>query len=324
MSKSATGVRDPKDTFVTQRAAVAELLDDTRAREKPQIGTTYAVQSTLLLEKHHHNDQVTDLLKHMKREYAKRMEQCKLKETELEQRQKKFMDDLQQYEGWLKENDAKLAKFTKKAQEEAQARDFKVKELQQLLRQLEELKAQRDALATQLAVMKKYQEFLDHVTSSDLDDKFQGVEGVVKRYKTLKKSQKDLQQLVEKNSDEAEAIRTGTSSLIRDGQNEFLLKSAKVTGLQKRLDDMRHHVRETDARVSTDQWNARERQQRLGAIVVAIQNLYRRCQERSAASGRPAALVKETLLTELQMMDSVSLDIEKYMWVIEQLSGRRV
>eukprot|EP00698_Gefionella_okellyi_P011224 TRINITY_DN2952_c0_g1_i1.p1 TRINITY_DN2952_c0_g1~~TRINITY_DN2952_c0_g1_i1.p1 ORF type:complete len:124 (-),score=31.45 TRINITY_DN2952_c0_g1_i1:23-394(-) len=121
----------------------------------------------------------------MKREYAKRMEQCKLKETELEQRQKKFMDDLQQYEGWLKENDAKLAKFTKKAQEEAQARDFKVKELQQLLRQLEELKAQRDALATQLAVMKKYQEFLDHVTSSDLDDKFQGVEGVVKRYKTL-------------------------------------------------------------------------------------------------------------------------------------------
>lgn len=163
-----------------------------------------ASQSTLLLQKKKEMAEVQQQLDRKKDEFRQRMERCQEKEVDLAAKQEHIKEQVRKFDKFLKDNDAKRVRASRKAAEEEKLREQKEVEKLELMKLLEEQLRKKNALADELSRKAVYQEYLDNLC--DTSEYFEGIENITMRYETLEQTNKDLQERIESAQQEAEDL----------------------------------------------------------------------------------------------------------------------
>jgi chromosome segregation ATPase len=109
-----------------------------------------ASQSTLLLQKLKEMAEVQQQLDRKKEEFRSRMQRCQEKEVALASRQEDIKEQVQKFDKFLKDNDAKRVRADRKVQEERKAAEQKEREKQELIQFLQREDQKRLALKAEV------------------------------------------------------------------------------------------------------------------------------------------------------------------------------
>eukprot|EP00966_Prymnesium_polylepis_P142825 3297789-Prymnesium_polylepis.1 len=129
---------------------------------QPNDDLPTASQSTLLLQKKKEMAEVQQQLDRKKEEFRQRMQRCQEKEVDLAAKQEHIKEQVRKFDKFLKDNDAKRVRASRKAAEEEKLREQKEIEKLELMKQLDKQLEKKNELQEELSRKAVYQEFLDN------------------------------------------------------------------------------------------------------------------------------------------------------------------
>ncbi|KAL3911044.1 MAG: hypothetical protein SGPRY_008843, partial [Prymnesium sp.] len=239
-----------------------------------------ASQSTLLLQKKKEMGEVQQQLDRKKEEFRQRMQRCQEKEVDLAAKQEHIKEQVRKFDKFLKDNDAKRVRASRKAAEEEKQQEQKELEKTELMKQLEKQLLKKQELRGELARKEVYQTFLDNVC--DTTDSFEGIETITTRYETLEAANHDLKARVENAQRESEDQNARLSAFLKKTQNDLLVCNSEIANQQKELDMLRLGSQDKEATLFRHEAESKDRTRQLGEIKMAIQNIYIRTRQRGA------------------------------------------
>ena len=178
---------------------------------------TQSSQSTELLLANKEMAEVQHKLDRKKEEFDERMAKCKEKEEIISMKQSKLKAEQTKFQLFLKENDNKRLRAVKRAQDELAIREIKEKELEQLWIDMEVTEAKLVVSKINLDHGLVNQTYLERVVAAAPED-FTEIADIIKRYQTLSATNKDLQELVQRNMNDAEKNRLDLSKMSKQLQ----------------------------------------------------------------------------------------------------------
>lgn len=246
-----------------------------------------ASQSTLLLQKLKEMAEVQQQLDRKKEEFRSRMQRCQEKEVALASRQEDIKEQVQKFDKFLKDNDAKRVRADRKVQEERKAAEQKEREKQELIQFLHREEQKRLALKAEVEKNSKYQRFLDSVVEDPaMAEYFEGIENITMRYETLSAAHADLSGRVLHGQKNFETENAEVHSYIKQRTNDMLVYNSEIASKQTEVDKMRFEIQGRDASLSAQFNKTKESTRGLGEVKMAIENIYGRC----AKARRPGQL----------------------------------
>lgn len=246
-----------------------------------------ASQSTLLLQKLKEMAEVQQQLDRKKEEFRSRMQRCQEKEVALASRQEDIKEQVQKFDKFLKDNDAKRVRADRKVQEERKAAEQKEREKQELIQFLQREEQKRQALKAEVEKNSKYQRFLDSVVEDPaMAEYFEGIENITMRYETLSAAHADLSGRVLHGQKNFETENAEVHSYIKQRTNDMLVYNSEIASKQTEVDKMRFEIQGRDASLSAQFNKTKESTRGLGEVKMAIENIYGRC----AKARRPGQL----------------------------------
>eukprot|EP00058_Branchiostoma_floridae_P025011 XP_002610501.1 hypothetical protein BRAFLDRAFT_117823 [Branchiostoma floridae] len=243
------------------------------------------LQKTLLLKKEVEVERVDEELSAKRAEFHKRMETCKQRQLELQNKQQKIKDRVQKFEKFITENDAKRRRAIQKYQTELKLNEQKANEQQMLEEQLEELKIRHSKLQNKLQQYKKFEAYLlrviDNMPEGYLEVGDSMINATMMRHDTLHNTNMDLSRRVSKLMDQQ--INKDLSELQANQEKTMDANKKMEQDLQAKSKD--YVVQSTD----------------LAQILLAVDNISDKCLKR-----RTTPLDELSYLQKLQMIkDSI-------------------
>ncbi|KAK7468099.1 hypothetical protein BaRGS_00036682 [Batillaria attramentaria] len=247
------------------------------------------LQRTLLLKKEVEVERVDVELEAKRHEFRQRMEACAQRQVEVQKKQQRMKDRVSKFEKFIQENEAKRRRAIQKYQQEVKLKDQKTSEYEQLLEQLEELKARHAYLANRLVKYKKFEDYLMRVIEAMPEDYLPSsedkVKGLMMRHRTLSESNQDLIKNVEYMVDKLEELKQELESLKQEHDKQKVSDSSTLARLQGISDKLAEANKQTEVKFSNSKGDMRKRRTELGVIFMAIENIYEKCQKTTDPSG---------------------------------------
>lgn len=320
-----------KETFVTQE--VGKIV---QVKKKPlEIGVfdrriqlqdladasdadRREIQSMLLLKKKQEMTQLQNDLEDKRAEFTRRMELSRAKREELCAKQAHFRERVCKFEKFLKESDAKRQRANDKALSERRAREQKEVEYEQLQSQLRELTNTLESTRVQISRHKVYETYLQTVlkkTPSDqLDSNDPQIHDLIQRFQTVKDSNRDLLDALQSYQDQIEEQQSARTIMVKEKNDHILVSNSELSRLQKHLDSLKQQHSYLVLKMEGKESVGKERARNMGAIKLAIDNLFERLGGRStflfaktSQASEPAptlSAVKDATVVEEHAVDS--------------------
>ncbi|KAJ8308467.1 hypothetical protein KUTeg_013341, partial [Tegillarca granosa] len=204
-----------------------------------------------------------------------------LQRTLLLKKEVERKDKIEASEKYIKVNEAKRRRAIQKYQTEIKLRIQKERELDDLVKQLEELKKKQKKLEGKVSKYKKYEDYLFKVIEvmpedyiSATDDK---IKGIMMRHNTLSDSNKDLVDNLVSMGDNIEDCKKELDDL-KDEHNQ------RKVSINSQLAKLLHHQEETHERneeleqyLATITGDMRTKRSKLGVILMAVDNITEKC-----------------------------------------------
>lgn len=221
--------------------------------------------------------EMQDALDKKRRDIEARDRWCKEKEDELQRRKEEMRAREAKFNQFVKENEAKRNHAIKKRKEELEETKKKEAEIERHKQELDEFSRLRDQRRAHLDHMSKYSNFIDAVV--EYGDRFHDVSELLSRYETLKQSNKDLRERIDKTNTELENTRSELYRYTKEKDNEFLFLTSQIAANQKQLDHIKSEIQEYEERWQAQREVENEEMRKAGRAKMAIDNLYKRARE---------------------------------------------
>jgi hypothetical protein len=234
--------------------------------------------ATRLLDKRRLMYQVQEAFERQKEEEKRREEVFKSKEAELRSRDLAIQEKLIQFNKIIQEYEAKKLRAKNRIDEEKKAIEQKLKKKSELEEKLNELKEKNVRLEKQVRDMKAYEEFLETVRKSNPEE-FSDINDIVSLYNILTSTNEKLKIQQKELEEENQRLRGSKDDIGKKKKDEILQLNIQVAQLSKEYEeiDMRRH--ELTKQVDVSGATATDKILEIGHILMAIDNLYRRCSD---------------------------------------------
>lgn len=149
-----------------------------------------------------------------------KMESLNQRKQELEKKETQLKESVVKFDKFLKENDAKLSRAVKKAEDERELQKIKQKEIERLQEEIKQLVKLKDKLTKKVQRFSSFNKYLEQVKLQDAwlssvlklmkylfsqsveyADEFQEIREVIDRYETLTTNYKDLLDIEKENEE---------------------------------------------------------------------------------------------------------------------------
>jgi len=301
---------DMAATFLTQDATASEemlrkdkvLEDEIAELQGVLAGVTQMSQSTLLLQKRKEMIKVDNELEEMKKQYEQRMSLCYKKQKEFEVKKKKLDNQEQKFKRFIQENNHKKQVAMNKQKTERGQKEQKEIELQEKMRDQEELKREKERLKEAHANLFKYQKYLE-ATVEVSAEQYEEVEDILNRHKTLATTQADLKDSLAKEAVGLESLRGDLNALKRATQNTILVHNSEIHRNQKKIEALRSQSAQMDTQREKEERSTFLKLREYGQVMMSIKNLHQRClakRHKRTAQRLPMGAPQSAVLKDLK------------------------
>lgn len=273
------------DAGAAAGAAVTFMTEAPLTLEAPvqaTVGSSDESQATLLLKKRKDMRMLEDALETVKKEFASRMGQLAEAQARFEEKQRALQEMVSKFKPFVEENDAKRERALLKAKNEVGARERIESEIERLTGDLARQRGEKDAIANDIAALRKYAKYLEDVMSAaarghgGVAESFESVQDVLARYGTLLNTNKDLHTQATRTTAELEALRTTVSTLQKRMRDTSLVAGSSTQEHVKRLELARATVSDLTAAREFAESDLRRTRAAAGQTDSSIRNLFAR------------------------------------------------
>ncbi|CAH1262249.1 CCDC42 [Branchiostoma lanceolatum] len=263
------------------------------------------LQKTLLLKKEVEVQRVDEELSAKRAEFHKRMETCKQRQLELQNKQQKIKDRVQKFEKFITENDAKRRRAIQKYQTELKLNEQKANEQQMLEEQLEQLKIRHDKLQNRLEQYKKFEAYLlrviDNMPEGYLEVGDSMINATMMRYDTLHNTNMDLARRVNRLMDQSEEGNQRLQRLKAEHEQKKVQINKDLSELQANQEKTMDANKKMEQDLQAKSKDYVVQSTDLAQILLAVDNISEKCLKR-----RTTPLDELSYLQKLQMIkDSI-------------------
>eukprot|EP01135_Chromosphaera_perkinsii_P002731 Nk52_evm99s226 gene=Nk52_evmTU99s226 len=317
-------VAQQKNVFVTQLGGERDEVKDRSIRKFPLIKETPksllkqgrdTLQSTLLLTKKKEMDNVEDMLDAKRSDFAKRMEESRLKHLGLKQKQAQIRARVSKFEKFLRDNDAKRQRAIEKYHAEMQQKEQKEIDLKNFYTQLETLKKQHAQVAQTLYQYEMYEKYLQQTVNSlpadYLESQEPHIKDIMMRYNTLKQTNEDLVLQVQKYYDEVEKKQQKIFSLEKEKTNKVMVFNSTLAIKQKALETIKGKVANLEQEITEKEKGTLYSCRLLGEIKLSIINMYVKCETKEGKETHDRDSSLTVLKARLEDIQRKVLDLDQ-------------
>jgi hypothetical protein len=238
---------------------------------KPAAGSslTWALQRKL-----RENGEAERELTATKADFARRMEEAARREKKLAEKRVEVEESVRRFRAFIVDTDTKRTRALQKAAEEQKQVQKKEETIAELTARLAQLQRRRNALRREWARLQPAQNFLERAVAQT--DEFAEIDELVTRYKILRDTNGDLRREAQSVQAAMEATQVELQALLKEKQNEILVKNSDLARLQKTLEEAARRAVACENEVDSAEARARETVAKVGQLAMAVRNLYAR------------------------------------------------
>ncbi|KAK9823584.1 hypothetical protein WJX72_003990 [[Myrmecia] bisecta] len=235
--------------------------------------------ATRLLEKRRQMFEVQEALEQQKQEFHRKEEVFKRREEGLKKKDLELQESLIRFSKFLQENDSKRMRALKKAQDERKTREEKEREVEQLMKLMDELRVQKDEVQEILNKNLKYQHYLEAVLETA--DEFHEIGDLMSRHATLEATNDDLKEQQNQAAELAEQTRSDLVAYTKAKTDEILNLNNMISRLKKELESYEQESYAQEAKKDYSLQVASQKTLEYGQVCMSTDNLFHRCRQRS-------------------------------------------
>ena len=146
------------------------------------------------------------------------------------------------------ENDAKLARAVKKAEDERELQKSKQKEIERLQEEIKQLLQRKEKLQGAVQRFSRFNKYLEQ--SVEYADEFQEIREIIDRYDTLTINYKDLLEIEKENEDKINNERKNLNAYLEKKNYEILSMNNTLAEQQSKLDKAQNESHKAE-----NEWN---------------------------------------------------------------------
>ncbi|XP_051873040.1 coiled-coil domain-containing protein 42 homolog [Pristis pectinata] len=239
-------------------------------------------QSTLVLKKEVEVDQINDELAAKREEFLQRMEAISQRRAEFERKEQANKERALKFDKFIKDNEIKRCRAIKKHQLEVKENEVKQRELQDLLQQIEEIKARQQKLQKRVSNYKVYEDYLLKVIDNLPENYLEyGVESlvmcIIRKYETLRSTNETLINNLSRLSDELEQQQHNLEALHQEYDTSKLMMNSQLSQLRTECDEIKEKNKRMEQKLNLHKGNFIHKSEEFGALLLAINNLADQC-----------------------------------------------
>lgn len=262
--------------FLTQKADMGEVKKEIAELEQLLGATAQTSQSTQLLKKRKEMKEVDSALELMKNDYKRRMDECEERRIAFENKQAKMREQVLKFEKFIQENDAKRLRAENKAKAERKLFMEKLDEIAALTENIKSLEEEQKEFSEKLNRRAVYREYLEGVVEVS-DMAYEEIQDVLNRYDVLTGANKDLAEMADNQTMEADEYGKKLQALRQESQNLELTSNSTLNAKQIELEHRIEHSKDIEKGINRKMASEKSVQQEYGAVETAIKNIFARC-----------------------------------------------
>lgn len=256
---------DMKDYFRT-------IFENKLMVKMPEREDEHLTPATKLLEKRREMLEVENALAVEKEEFQLKVESLNQRKQDLEKKEVQLKESVIKFDKFLKENDAKLSRAVKKAEDERELQKVKQKEIERLKEETKKQTKLKEKYIKKVANYQKYNKFLERTVEST--DEFQEIREIIDRYETLTVNYKDLRDIQNDNEESVNQKRRDLNTYQNNKNYQVLNMNNELSDLQMALDEAQNKTHKAENEWNHIQSTAAGKTLLIGEIRMAIRNLY--------------------------------------------------
>ncbi|CAD8125800.1 unnamed protein product [Paramecium sonneborni] len=237
-----------------------------------------ASPATKLLEKRRKMYEIHEAYEHQQDEYKKQEEEFKKQEEQIREKDKQIQEELIKFCNFLQENEAKKKRALVRFQEEKSYKEQKEKEIQDLTAQWTDLQRHQQRLEKKVTSLKKYEDYLDSIIKQ-YPEQYHDLQSILDRYATLTNSNSKLVEEHQNMEKEFEKLKYESTQYEKEKNHEILQLNNDIKDLQKKLEEKAAERNQIQSVYEATTNDASSKNLSLGRILMAVDNLFTRCQE---------------------------------------------
>ena len=239
----------------------------------------HVTPATAMLETRREMADVDQALDAQKDDFQLKMENLAQRRAELERKELELQESLLKFDRFLKENDARRVRADNKTRDELELTMAKERQVEQLARELDQLRAKRDRNRKIIAQNETFERYLKGVLSESSD--YAHIDEVIKRHGTLTATNVDLKEREQNTSRKMDEVSAQLATTLEESRVEKLYLNNKRRTLLKELEKLQGDAVDLETQHRQVQSNASKRTLLVGRVRMAIANLYDLVRERS-------------------------------------------
>lgn len=256
---------DMKDYFRT-------IFENKLMVKMPEREDEHLTPATKLLEKRREMLEVENALTVEKEEFQLKIESLNQRKQDLEKKEIQLKESVIKFDKFLKENDAKLSRAVKKAEDERELQKVKQKEIERLKEETRLHTKMKENYIKKVAAYQQFNKFLERTVENS--DEFQEIREIIDRYETLTVNYKDLRDIQNENEELVNTKRKDFSEYQDRKNYEILNMNNELSDLQTKLDDAQNRSHKAENEWNHIQSTAAGKTLLIGETRMAIKNLY--------------------------------------------------
>lgn len=152
-----------------------------------------------------------------------KMDSLNQRKQELEKKEIQLKESVLKFDKFLKENDAKLSRAVKKAEDERELQKAKQKEIERLQEEIANLIKLKGKLQRKVEKFSRFNRYLEQ--SVEFADEFQEIREIIDRYETLTTNYKDLLDIETENEEKINNYRRELNAYLEVCLKMFRIKT---------------------------------------------------------------------------------------------------
>ncbi|XP_054652282.1 coiled-coil domain-containing protein 42 like-2 [Dunckerocampus dactyliophorus] len=239
------------------------------------------LQKTLVLKKQTELEDVNNLVALKKDEFKRNVEALAKRRTKLELKHQETKEKAIKFGEFVSENEAKRSRALQEYKAVQEENLMKQKETEELIKQLQQLRARRRILKERLTKYKIFEDYLlktlDYLPNNHLEDSDCAVMPVIQRHETLSVTHQQLLQRLGQMEEEVERRRRQLHAMKQGHSMHKLIASKELCELQRELESLKEKNKQEEDKLLTEQGQSRRKAEEVGSLIMAINNLAEQC-----------------------------------------------
>nr|XP_019940327.1 PREDICTED: coiled-coil domain-containing protein 42 like-2-like isoform X2 [Paralichthys olivaceus] len=262
-----------RNVFVTQSDDTTRHVEERDVNHIPVVTETPSrvleagvntLQKTVVLKKQTELDEVNKLLALKRQEFKSSVEALALRKSELDIKYQETKERAMKFERFVAENEVKRCRSLKKYEAAREQNILKQREIEDLMKQLKQLRTRQQVLKERMTKYKIYEDYLmktiEYLPSTYLDNGSESlVMPIIQRHETLSITNQQLLHRLERLEEEVEEGQRRLQSMEQKHGIKKLMANKELSELQSELEMLKEKNEQAEVNLLMVQGLSREK-----------------------------------------------------------------